>query len=134
LPARVTAALVNDTVNKRILLDVASFDVPVWTGAVSGDWDATDGIVTGTPNWKELNSGNTTSYLQGEAGTDSVIFDGSSEEGQMLIKWAFKPKVLGYLPNVRGVITGIPEKMSPRQLRVRIKSPESAVVLRPKRW
>jgi len=65
---------------------------------------------------------------------DSVIFDGSSEEGQMLIKWGFKPKVLGYLPNVRGVITGIPEKTSPRQLRVRIKSPESAVVLRPKRW
>ncbi len=65
---------------------------------------------------------------------DSVIFDGSSEEGQMLIKWGFKPKVLGYLPNVRGVITGIPEKTPPRQLRVRIKGPESAVVLRPKRW
>jgi hypothetical protein len=63
-----------------------------------------------------------------------VVFDPSSEEGEMLIKWGFKPKVLGYIPNVRGVVTGIPEKTSPRNLRVRIRCSEAAVVLRAKRW
>jgi hypothetical protein len=40
---------------------------------------------------------------------DMVVFDPSSEEGGTLIKWGFEPKVLGYIPNVRGVVTGIPE-------------------------
>jgi hypothetical protein len=61
-----------------------------------------------------------------------AVFDSSSEEGSMLIHWGFKPKVLGYLPNVRGVITGVPDK-APRNLRVRIRGAEAAVVLRPKR-
>jgi len=39
---------------------------------------------------------------------DTAAFDASSEEGQTLIRWGFEPKVLGYIPNVRGVITGIP--------------------------
>jgi hypothetical protein len=25
-----------------------------------------------------------------------------------LIRWGFKPKVLGYIPNVRGAVTGVP--------------------------
>ena len=65
---------------------------------------------------------------------DTVVFDPSSEEGAMLIDWEFKPKVLGYIPNVRGVITGVPEKTSLRQLKVRIRDPEATVVLRPRRW
>ena len=40
---------------------------------------------------------------------DTVVFDSSSEEGDTLIQWGFEPKVLGYIPNVRGVVTGIPE-------------------------
>jgi hypothetical protein len=40
---------------------------------------------------------------------DTVIFDSSSEEGEMLIKWGFRPRVLVYIPNVRGVVTGVPE-------------------------
>jgi hypothetical protein len=40
---------------------------------------------------------------------DTVLFDASSEEGHTLIKWGFEPKVLGYIANVRGVVTGIPE-------------------------
>jgi len=40
----------------------------------------------------------------------TVVFDPTSEEGGTLIKWGFEPKVLGYIPNVRGVITGIPER------------------------
>jgi hypothetical protein len=62
-----------------------------------------------------------------------VVFDPSSEEGEMLIDWGFRPKVLGYIPNVRGVVTGVPEKQSPRNLRVRIRDPEATVVLRPMR-
>jgi hypothetical protein len=65
---------------------------------------------------------------------NTVVFDPSSEEGATLIKWGFKPKVLGYIPNVRGAVTGVPEETSARNLRVRIKEPEAAVVLRPKRW
>ncbi len=44
--------------------------------------------------------------------SDSVRFDASSEEGDMLIKWGFTPKVLGYIPNVRGAITGLAENSS----------------------
>ena len=43
---------------------------------------------------------------------DTVVFDASSEEGNTLIKWGFEPKVLGYIPNVRGAVTGIPESHS----------------------
>ena len=65
---------------------------------------------------------------------NTVVFDRSSEEGEMLIKWGFDPRALAYIPNVRGVVTGVPEKTSPRHLRIRIKAPEQTVVLRPKRW
>ncbi len=65
---------------------------------------------------------------------ETAVFDSNSAEGATLINWGFRPKVLGYLPNVRGVITGVPEKASPRHLRVRLRGAEAAVVLRPKRW
>jgi hypothetical protein len=65
--------------------------------------------------------------------SNKVVFDPASEEGQMLIEWGFKPMVLGYIPNVRGVITGVPERTSPRHLRVRIRRPEAAVLLHAKR-
>jgi truncated hemoglobin YjbI len=38
---------------------------------------------------------------------NSVRFDSSSEEGRILNAWGFTPRVLGYIPNVRGVITGL---------------------------
>ena len=31
----------------------------------------------------------------------------------MLNRWGFVPKVLGYIPNVRGAITGLPESATP---------------------
>jgi len=65
---------------------------------------------------------------------NTIVFDPASEEGEMLIEWGFKPMVLGYIPNVRGAVTGVPESTSPRHLRVRIRRPEAAVVLGPKRW
>lgn len=39
----------------------------------------------------------------------ALRFDASSEEGAMMIKWGFRPRVLSYIPNVRGVITGLDE-------------------------
>jgi hypothetical protein len=39
---------------------------------------------------------------------NTVTFDSRSEEGEILIRWGFEPKVLGYIPNVRGVVTGVP--------------------------
>ena len=45
----------------------------------------------------------------------AVAFDSSSEEGRMLLTWGFTPKVLGYIPNVRGVITGL-EDPKPRHV------------------
>ena len=75
LPARVTANLLDDTVNTRVLLNITAFDVPKWTGALSNQWDINDGTGTGTLNWREVNSGLETRYLQGGGGTDSVLFD-----------------------------------------------------------
>ena len=40
----------------------------------------------------------------------TVVLDSSSEEGRMLLSWCFTPKVLGYVPNVRGVITGLADR------------------------
>jgi len=39
---------------------------------------------------------------------DTLVLDAGSEIGATLIRWGFEPKVLGWIPNVRGVITGIP--------------------------
>ncbi len=62
---------------------------------------------------------------------DTVVFDPSSEEGRMLIDWGFRPAVLGYIPNVRGVVTGVPEDAAPRPRRVRIEAPRATVLFRP---
>ncbi|MEP7343810.1 MAG: hypothetical protein ABI877_01025 [Gemmatimonadaceae bacterium] len=62
----------------------------------------------------------------------TAVFGSSSEEGAMLINWGFQPKVLGYLPNIRGVVTGVPDASS-QDLKVRIKQPNAVVVLRPQR-
>ncbi len=37
----------------------------------------------------------------------TMVFDPTSEEGRMLLTWGFTPKVLGYVPNVRGMVTGL---------------------------
>lgn len=79
-PARVTANLVDSP--GKVQLAITAFDIPKWTGAISGDWDVNDepdpttGI--GTVNWKEANSGNPTRYLQFGTTVDSVLFDDSA--------------------------------------------------------
>jgi truncated hemoglobin YjbI len=45
---------------------------------------------------------------------NAVVFDSSSEEGRILSTWGFTPKVLGYIPNVRGVVTGLAQDQSRR--------------------
>ena len=40
--------------------------------------------------------------------SNTVTFDSRSEEGEILIRWGFKPQLLGYIPNVRGAVTGVP--------------------------
>ena len=30
------------------------------------------------------------------------------KKARYLIRWGFKPKLLGYVPNVRGAVTGVP--------------------------
>ena len=42
----------------------------------------------------------------------TVHFDPSSEEGRTLLAWGFTPKVLGYFPKVRGVVTGLADQTS----------------------
>lgn len=79
VPARVTANLIDDAANGKILLNVSQFDVPKWTGLNSNVWDINDGADpttgTGTVNWKEAAGGTPTRYLQTGSTVDSVIFD-----------------------------------------------------------
>jgi hypothetical protein len=42
------------------------------------------------------------------AESGAATFDSRSEEGELLVRWGFTPKVLAHIPNVRGVITGLP--------------------------
>lgn len=53
---------------------------------------------------------------------ETIAFDPSSEDGALLHEWGFHPRVLGFIPNIRGVVTGIPDASTSRG-RVRIKSP-----------
>ncbi|MHA3774044.1 autotransporter-associated beta strand repeat-containing protein [Verrucomicrobiota bacterium sgz303538] len=75
LPTRTTATLVNNTSGSSVDLNITAFDYPRWTGASSNVWDVDDGTGSGTANWKEVNSGNVTRYLQGAGGNDSALFD-----------------------------------------------------------
>jgi hypothetical protein len=38
---------------------------------------------------------------------DMVHLDAASTEGKLLLEWGFEARVLGYVPNVRGVATGL---------------------------
>ena len=43
----------------------------------------------------------------------TVLFDQSSEEGRTLLAWGFTPKVLSFVPKVRGVVTGLVDQTTP---------------------
>jgi len=70
LPPRATAALVNNTAGHSIDLNITAIDMPKWTGAVDANWD-----INSTSNWKEVNSGNVTTYLEPLTPGDAVLFD-----------------------------------------------------------
>jgi hypothetical protein len=42
----------------------------------------------------------------------TVVIDARSEEGALLQSWRFVPKVLAYVPNIRGVVTGLSNEKS----------------------
>lgn len=76
LPPRVTGSLVNDSANSRVSVNIThGFDVPKWTGTADGKWDIDNGTGTGTANWREINSGTVTRYIQNANGSDAVRFD-----------------------------------------------------------
>jgi truncated hemoglobin YjbI len=56
----------------------------------------------------------------------TVVIDPSSEEGRMLLTWGFTPKVLGYIGNVRGVVTGLADP-TPRRSYVGATVPREGV-------
>ena len=61
---------------------------------------------------------------------NSIVFDATSEIGALLHDWDFNPQVLGFIPNIRGAITGLAVS-STRRPRVRIKQPDSVGSLKP---
>jgi truncated hemoglobin YjbI len=64
----------------------------------------------------------------------TVHFDPSSDEGRALLAWGFTPKVLGYFPKVRGVVTGLADQTS-RDVRTRSASLGGANAdSRPRSW
>ena len=42
----------------------------------------------------------------------TMIVDPGSDEGATLTRWGFRPSIIGHLPNVRGVVTGVPDATS----------------------
>jgi hypothetical protein len=44
----------------------------------------------------------------------AVTFSSQSEEGAMIAAWGFRPEIMIYIPNVRGVVTGIPDTLPSR--------------------
>jgi autotransporter-associated beta strand protein len=77
LPPRILGSLVNDSGNSRVNVTItaANPDTPKWTGAIDGKWDIDNGTGTGTANWREVNGGNVTRYIQHAGGSDNVRFD-----------------------------------------------------------
>jgi len=56
------------------------------------------------------------------ASAGEILFDARSEEGAMLKHWGFAPKAIGYIPNVRGVITGIQGAPPVRRMKLRVEA------------
>lgn len=80
LPARTLGALVDNSANSRIDLNITSIEQVKWRGNLDGNWDADiDGTgTTGTQNWLTTTSLTPTKYLQGSGGIDAVNFDDSA--------------------------------------------------------
>ncbi len=57
---------------------------------------------------------------------NAIVLDSSSEEGRMLKTWGFRPMVVGYIGNVRGVVTGLEDSRAPRPKREPLPLPHPA--------
>lgn len=85
LPPRAAGSLVNNTAGSSVDLNLTAYDFPKWTGTNSTDWDTT------TQNWREVNSGNVTAYIQEANGSDSVLFDDTASTGTVNLTGTLTP-------------------------------------------
>lgn len=89
LAGRTMGSLVYDVLNTQILLNVTGTDTVKWNGAVSSAWDAGSEVgVGGTQNWKLVNAGTTTNYID----TDKVTFDDSASRFTVQLAGALRPQ------------------------------------------
>jgi autotransporter-associated beta strand protein len=80
LPARLAGALIYDTTNTTVDLDITGLDSVRWVGNVSSTWDAGTAVdVGGTRNWELASSLVATNFVAG----DQVIFDDSAVGGSV---------------------------------------------------
>jgi autotransporter-associated beta strand protein len=78
LPARTIGALVYNTANTSIDLNITGVDSIVWTGTPNADWDIGTAVnVGGNLNWKLSSNGNATNFVNG----DAVLFDDTAIGG-----------------------------------------------------
>ncbi len=66
---RIVASLVDNTVAKRIELNVTAVDAPRWSGGVSGEWSTA--VLGGVKNWNLVVGVGSTDYITG----DNVLFN-----------------------------------------------------------
>ena len=74
---RLATALVNNTANTSIDLNVTGFDFPVWKGALSTEWSTN--VLANPKNWVlESNNANTTDFLVSDAVKFNDIASGAA--------------------------------------------------------
>jgi autotransporter-associated beta strand protein len=88
LPTPRTAGNLDYSTPGQIKLTITGIDSLVWTGAVSGDWDAGTAVnVGGTQNWKLASNGNATNFVTG----DRIAFDDTSAVKTINLTGAVQP-------------------------------------------
>ena len=101
LPPRLVATLVNDTAGKSIDLNVTGVDFPRWIGNVSSDWD-----INTSQNWREVNSGNGTTYLQPGTIGDAVLFDDQGANPVVNLVQLVSPAAVTFNNNTVNYVVG----------------------------
>ncbi len=87
-PPRVAAAIVYDTANTTIDLDIAGISQVRWTGSTSAVWDAGSAVnVGGTRNWADTISAQATNFVTG----DRPRFDDTASSGVVELIGSLEP-------------------------------------------
>lgn len=85
---RTTGSLIYDTAATQIQMTVTGTDSVKWTGAVSNIWDiGSEAGVGGTNNWKLVNAGTATNYIE----RDIVVFDDTASNRSVQLDAAVRP-------------------------------------------